>query len=118
MVSILELFPLLPMAFGLVMPADYSRNLNLTTIMRILRGFKLVTRVLLAATLLTTSTFWILAQDNGDPFTDLPLVNPTNVPPYATYWFLSTFDTNRYGFGPPLPWNPFSTNLDAPIYYW
>jgi hypothetical protein len=48
----------------------------------------------------------------------LPVVNPTNVPLHATFWFLSTLDTNRFGFGPPLPWNPFTTNLDAPIYYW
>jgi hypothetical protein len=48
----------------------------------------------------------------------LQLVDPTNVAAYATFWFLSTFDTNRAGFGPPLPWNRFSTNPDVPIYYW
>ena len=31
---------------------------------------------------------------------------------------MSTYDTNRAGFGPPLPYNAFSLNSDVPIYYW
>ena len=41
------------------------------------------------------------------------------MPPFATFWFLSTFDTNSwYSFGPPLPYNPFSDRTNVPIYRW
>jgi len=86
--------------------------------MRIFPGAKLLTCGFLVTTLLIASNLPLLAQSNGDTLTELPLVARTNVPLYATFWFLSTFDTNRYGFGPPLPWNPFGTNLNAPIYFW
>lgn len=75
-------------------------------------------RVFLLTLILIASNCSTHAQiDNGEG-ADLPLVEHTNVPPYATFWFLSTFDTNSFGFGPPLPWNRFSTNLDVPIYQW
>jgi hypothetical protein len=87
--------------------AGHSRNLNPRTIMRILFKVKPLASGLLAATMLFVSNLPVAAQSNDGAFTDLPLVDPTNVPPFATFYFLSTFDLYfANSFGAPLPWNP------------
>jgi len=50
--------------------------------------------------------------------TDVMRISLDSVPFGATFWFASTFNTNRVGFGPPLPYNPFSGNTNVPIYRW
>src|SRR5689334_208482 len=59
------------------------------------------------------------AQSGPDTnsFGGLQPVEPVNAPGYATFWFTSTLDANGY-FGAPLPWNPFASNSDVPIYHW
>jgi len=71
---------------------------------------------LIFLTLLVLGT-WGMSVRVAAQTDELQRVDRTNVPPYATFWYLSTFDTNRYQFGPPLPWNRYSTNGDVPIYY-
>jgi len=50
-----------------------------------------------------------LGQSDGNSGigVDLPLADPTNVPPFATFYSLATFELYfENSFGAPLPWNP------------
>src|SRR5689334_15521647 len=54
---------------------------------------------------------------NSDGSLDLPYVWPTNVPPSGTFWLLSTLNQGAQGsFGPPLPFNPYGTNVNVYFY--
>src|SRR5437660_11407416 len=53
--------------------------------------------------------------DSGSIITELALVDPTNVPPFATFYSLSTFGAYfENSFGPPVPWNPCT---ECAVYY-
>src|ERR1051325_7355847 len=73
-----------------------------------------------SAALVVTALCSVFAQP--EPGTNAPtgltLVSPESIQFPATYWFMSSFDATRSRFGPPLPWNPFGSNTNVPIYYW
>jgi hypothetical protein len=63
--------------------------------------------ILLALSLFSPKKALGQSDGNSGIGVDLPLVDPTNVPPFATFYSLSTFGVSfENSFGPPLPWNP------------
>src|SRR6267142_2272029 len=102
-------------AYGGERPACLSLALNL-------RGLKRHSKSMTRMALIVIFLAFVargFAQSGPDTGTvsGLELVQPSNTPAYATFWFTSTLRTNGY-FGPPLPWNPFDGNTNVPIYRW
>jgi hypothetical protein len=89
----------------------YLTGPNLTR-MRVFRKIGSPQRILSILAILLATLFShtkVLGQSdvNGAVGVDLPLVDPTNVPPFATFYSLSTFGIYfENSFGAPLPWNP------------
>jgi hypothetical protein len=69
----------------------------------------------LAASLPIAGNLVHAQSETSGTVTDLPLVAPTNVPPFANFYSLSTFGLYfKNTFGPPLPWNPCP---ECPVYF-